>query len=43
MVYSGREEEASEPPANFNTGNWIARNNERRRRSPLSPDGSPPL
>ena len=37
----GREG-ASEPPAHFNTGDWIARNGERRRRRPTSPDGSPP-
>ena len=41
--YTERVEGANEPPAHFNTGDWIARNNEMRRRRPPSPDGSPPL
>jgi hypothetical protein len=40
--YTGRSEWASEPPEHFKTGDWIARNIERRRRRPPSPDGAPP-
>jgi len=41
-IFTDRGEGVSEPPAHFGTGDKIARNIERRRRRPPSPDGSPP-
>jgi len=40
--YSGREERAGEPHAHFNTGDYISRNKERRRKRPTSLDAPPP-